>query len=109
MSQLEQKNNEIDELRSQIAQMRCVPTETSKRDHSIVPILPIPTQLDNECDSLQDLISNYMNLIKSYKQLVRQLDQARMDNSQLKSSYNSLNQKYLTLKSASTTAIPSDI
>jgi hypothetical protein len=56
---------------------------------------------NTETDSLQELIINYLNLIKSYKRLVEQLDQAKLDNSQLKISYNSLNSKYMKLKSTS--------
>lgn len=61
------------------------------------------TKIMTETDSLQDLIVNYLSLIKSYKQLVEQLDQARIDNSELKISYNSLNNKYMRLKSNETT------
>lgn len=58
---------------------------------------------NKETDSLEDLIANYMSLIKGYRSLVDQLDQARSDNSQLKSSFDTLNQKYITLKETSTT------
>lgn len=57
------------------------------------------TTRKTDTDSLQELIVNYLSLIKSYKQLVEQLDQARIDNSELKISFNSLNKKYMRLKS----------
>lgn len=70
---------------SKLSQSRCL-SDNEKKDN-------------DETNSLEDLIANYMNLIKGYRSLVEQLDQARCDNSQLKNSYDTLNQKYASLKS----------
>jgi hypothetical protein len=100
---LECQTNESLRLKGLIVQLEeaDIEQENIEKQHE-----PIEKQHDTseyltrntETDRLQDLIINYLNLIKSYKVLVEQLDQAKIDNTQLKISYNSLNTKYMKLK-----------
>lgn len=56
---------------------------------------------DEESQSLQELISNYLELIKSYKLVIARLDKANQHNSQLKLAYSNLNDEYTKFKQQS--------
>lgn len=108
MEKLDAQNKEIKSLKDLIALIDGRVNETNHQSKSCIysskPVVgetqQWPHGSSNDTDSLQDLIVNYLSLIKSYKQLVEQLDQAKIDNSQLKISFYSLNQKYMRLKSS---------
>ena len=118
LSKLEAKSAEVRQLHDLVEQMEVSRNELLmeaaarsqqhfQRQQQSPKVVNLPSSIDieselknTESDSLQDLIVNYLSLIKSYKQLVEQLEQAKLDNSQLKISYNSLNKKYLRLKSS---------
>ena len=100
-AELEAKTCEIQHLKETISQLESKSKSKQVNAPTIVDLkLQQPLDGKNETGSLEELISSYLNLIKGYRSLVEQLDQARLDNSELKISYNSLNEKYMTLKSS---------
>ena len=113
LAKLEAKSVEVRQLHDLVEKIEMSKNELlieatdRSKQHLSAKAFNLPSSIEIECelkkntesDSLQDLILNYLSLIKSYKQLVEQLEQAKLDNSQLKISYNSLNKKYLRLKS----------